>query len=116
MKLINRRVCCVVAASTIGTLSFFLSGAAPAQGPPGGRGTGRPPQLPNLPTEPTAVESPALSARITGPGPMFDTAPSQAPGHGPEDYGYVTDEYFVSGTADGKPFTSRLRGQAAGRR
>ncbi|WP_428099393.1 alpha/beta hydrolase domain-containing protein [Candidatus Rariloculus sp.] len=108
MKLINRRVCCVVAASTIGTLSFFLSGAAPAQGPPGGRGTGRPPQLPNLPTEPTAVESPALSARITGPGPMFDTAPSQAPGHGPEDYGYVTDEYFVSGTADGKPFTSRL--------
>jgi hypothetical protein len=49
-----------------------------------------------------------MSSEVTGPGPIFDSAPSQAPGHGLADYHYVTHEYFVSGTADGKPYTTRL--------
>ncbi len=61
-----------------------------------------------LPSEPTAVSLPSLSPEITGPGPMFDSAPSQWPGLGPEHFGYETNEYFVSGTADGKPYTTRL--------
>lgn len=81
---------------------------AAAQGPFGRSEPARPPQLPNLPSEPTAVELPRISGQITGPGPIFDSAPSQAPGHGLADYGYVTNEYFVSGTADGKPYTTRL--------
>ena len=49
-----------------------------------------------------------ISAPVTGPGPLFDSAPSQAAGHDLSDYNYVTDEYFVSGTADGRPYTTRL--------
>lgn len=106
MKRMNKRV--GSAAAALGALSLLLASTVSSQGPGGGRGPGRLPQLPNLPTDPTAVELPELSASITGPGPMFDSAPSQAPGHGPDDYDYRTDEYFVSGTADGKPYTSRL--------
>ena len=41
------------------------------------------PQAPaaNLPAQPTAVALPTLSAEVTGPGPMFDSAPSHAPGN-----------------------------------
>src|SRR5215204_1127102 len=46
---------------------------------PGGRGQ-QPPS--NLPTTPTAVTLPTISAEITGPGPVFDSTPSLAPGHG----------------------------------
>src|SRR5690606_37231209 len=67
-----------------------------------------PAPLPGLPNSPTAVALPSMSSEVTGPGPIFDSAPSQAPGHGLADYDYVTNEYFVSGTADGKPYTTRL--------
>lgn len=73
---------------------------------PGGPGRAR--QLDNLPSEPTAVRLPELSAKVTGPGHMFDSAPSQAPGLGLDDFDYQTNEYFVSGTADGRPYTTRL--------
>jgi hypothetical protein len=46
---------------------------------------------------------------------MFDSAPSQAAGHGPADYDYETNEYFVSGTADGRPYTTRLVVRRPGR-
>lgn len=108
MKPMNSRARRAIVISTIGSLALLVSSAALAQRPLGGRGPDRPIELPDLPKEPVAVQLPTLSARITGPGEMFDSAPSQAPGHGPADYGYVTDEYFVSGTADGKPYTSRL--------
>lgn len=95
-------------ATSLATGGLLLASVASAQGPFGRGGPGRPPQLPNLPTEPTAVALPDMSSEVTGPGPIFDSAPSQAPGHGPAEYGYVTNEYFVSGTADGKPYTTRL--------
>lgn len=62
----------------------------------------------NLPSEPIGVELPMLSAEIAGPRPMFDSAPSQARGFEPDDFDYVTNEYFVSGIANGRPYTSRL--------
>ena len=89
-------------------MALGLSSLASAQGPFGRGGLARPPQLPNLPSEPTAVTLPNVSAEVTGPGAIFDSAPSQAPGHGLADYNYVENEYFVSGTADGKPYTTRL--------
>lgn len=73
--------------------------------PPGSDGSG---QLSALPDEPTAVELPEVAAEVTGPGPMFESAPSQAPGLGPDDFDYEADEYFVSGTADGRPYTTRV--------
>jgi hypothetical protein len=75
--------------------------------PPGGFGP-RGPQIENLPKEPTAVVLPTLVGEVTGPGPMFDSAPSQAKGLDPAHFGYVTREYFVSGTADGRPYTTRV--------
>ena len=62
----------------------------------------------NLPETPTAVALPTMSAEITGPGPMFDSAPSLAPGKGLAAFGYEAHEYFVSGTANGEPYTTRL--------
>jgi hypothetical protein len=62
----------------------------------------------NLPTQPTAVALPTLSAKVTGPGVMYDSAVSQWPGHDVVHYKYDTDEYFVTGTANGKPYKTRL--------
>src|SRR5688572_5282180 len=75
------------------------------QGP--GRGPGAAPAA-NLPASPTAVTLPKLSAEITGPGPIFDSAPSLPPGKGLANYKYELKEYFVSGTANGQPYTTRL--------
>jgi len=66
-------------------------------------------QIPGLPTTPTAVALPTkLSGEIKGPGPMFDSAPSQAAGLGLDHFKYQTKEYFVSGTAASKPYMTRL--------
>src|SRR4051812_21357168 len=56
----------------------------------GGRGrAGGPPAPPvNLPAAPTAVALPALSSEINGPGAMFDSSPSLAPGKGMDAFAY----------------------------
>jgi len=41
---------------------------------------------------------PAVEGPISRPGPMYPGLRPEAPGTTPEDFGYVTDEYFVSGT------------------
>jgi hypothetical protein len=97
-----------VFAALLCAAGLLAASVAPAQGPFGTAGLPTPPQLPNLPKEPTAAALPSISSEVEGPGPMFDSAPSQAPRHGLADYRYVTNEYFVSGTADGKPYTTRL--------
>ncbi len=85
-----------------------------AQGPAGAPGAakggapkGKGPAT-NLPTQPTAVALPTLSAKITGPGPMYDSAVSQWPGRDVNFYKYDTNEYFITGTANGKPYKTRL--------
>jgi hypothetical protein len=86
-------------ALTAGALVSSMPAAAqPAfgAGGPGPRAANQ-----NLPKTPTAVHLPTLSAEITGPGPMFNSAPSQAKGLDLEHFSYVTREYFASGTADG---------------
>src|SRR3954470_14283625 len=87
-----------------------ITGQAPqggrAGGGPGG-GRGAPPVV-NLPSSPTAVTLPTLSAEITGPGQMFDSAPSLPAGKGLAAFKYELKEYFVSGTANGQPYTTRL--------
>jgi hypothetical protein len=86
-----------------------LSGQIGGQLPGGGRGrAGGPPPQANLPTEPTPVALPSVSAEITGPGPMFDSAPSLAPGKGLAAFGYDAHEYMISGTANGEPYTTRI--------
>jgi hypothetical protein len=78
--------------------------------PAGGRGRagGAAAAPSNLPSAPTAVSLPTLSHEVTGPGPMFDSTPSLAPGKGLVAFGYETHEYLISGTANGEPYTTRL--------
>ncbi len=75
----------------------------PGGGAPGGRGAV--PQ--NLPASPTAVTLPTMT-EITGPGPMYDSAPSQPAGKGLEFYKYQAKEYYISGTANGQPYKTRM--------
>lgn len=93
-----------------GTLVVLCVAIAIGQG--GGQGRGRaggaPPPQANLPSTPTAVALPTLSAEVTGPGPIFDSVPSLAPGKGTAQFGYETREYFASGTANGEPYTTRV--------
>ena len=93
-------------------ISFAALGpiaTALAQPPAGFAGAAARPQIPGLPTTPTAVSLPTrLSGEIKGPGPMFNSAPSQAPGLGLDHFKYQTKEYFVSGTAAGKPYMTRV--------
>jgi len=52
---------------------------------------------------------PVVQGPITGPGPMFASlSPGPAPGTSLSDFNYVTDEYFVSGIADGSPYETRV--------
>ena len=107
------RIAAVAAAVTlsVSTLSGQIGGGQPAGGFPGGGGRGRAgggPPAANLPEAPTAVALPKLSAEITGPGPMFDSSPSLAPGKGLAAFNYQAHEYMVSGTANGEPYTTRI--------
>lgn len=60
-----------------------------------------------VPGQPTPVALPTLR-RVTGPGAMYDSSPAQWPGRDMKHYRYVANEYLVSGTADGKPYTTRV--------
>jgi hypothetical protein len=51
---------------------------------------------------------PTVSAPVTGPGAMFPGLRQVPAGTGLEDHGYAVTEYFVSGTASGKPYTTRI--------
>ena len=49
---------------------------------------------------------PAVEGPITEGGPMWPGL--RVPGPDPADFGYVTEEYFVSGTANGQPYKTRI--------
>lgn len=70
----------------------------------GSFGTGSPAARAQADTAVAVVQGP-----ITGPGPMFASlAPGPAPGTSLTDFSYVTEEYFVSGIADGSPYATRI--------
>ena len=55
-----------------------------------------------------APPTPTVSAPVTGPGPMFPGLQRVPAGTSLEDMKYGVKEYFVSGTASGKPYTTRI--------
>jgi hypothetical protein len=85
--------------------------ATPAQPPPGPgqRGGGRG-QQPAPAPDPPPVVSPvaAASSEVTGPGKFFETLMELKPGDDMAHFGYVTREYFVTGTATGQPYKTRV--------
>src|SRR5215831_4360310 len=62
----------------------------------------------NLPDKPTAVSIPTVSAEITGPGAMYDSTPSLPAAENLAHFGYEAKEYFINGTANGKPYKTRI--------
>jgi len=80
------------------------------QGPGGGGGGRGGQQAPpaNLPQTPTAVTLPTVSAQVTGPGAMYESVQSLAPGKGLANFKYEAREYFISGTANGQPYKTRI--------
>ncbi|NOT26016.1 MAG: hypothetical protein HOP16_07920 [Acidobacteria bacterium] len=51
---------------------------------------------------------PTVSAPVTGPGAMFPGLQRVPAGTSPAEQKYSVTEYFVSGTASGKPYTTRI--------
>ena len=51
---------------------------------------------------------PVVEGPIAGPGPMYSGLGPLAPGTEPADFGYLTEEYFVSGAANGRPYKTRI--------
>lgn len=73
-----------------------------------GQGRGQAVAPSNLPENPTPVAFPAVSEQVTGPGTMYESVQSLAPGKGLSNFNYVENEYFVSGTANGRPYKTRV--------
>jgi len=83
----------------------------PAQPPQRGGGQGRGQQGQGTPQpDPPPVVSPiaAASAEITGPGGFYETLMALKTGDDLAHFKYVTREYFVSGTANGQPYKTRI--------
>src|SRR4051794_24146486 len=59
-------------------------------------------------TTPKTAPIPMVSGPVTGPGTMFPGLREMPKGTELPDFDYVAKEYFVSGTANGKPYTTRI--------
>jgi len=99
----------------ISVMTLFGQTAIPTQGQRGrgqGQGQGQrgggPPQPSNLPASPIAASIPTISAAVTGPGRMFESLMELKPGDDMAHFKYETKEYFVSGTANGQPYKTRI--------
>src|SRR5215813_539709 len=78
---------------------------------PAGRGVGRgrgqePAPAPDPPPVVSAIAT--ATPEITGPGKFYETLMELKPGDDLAHFGYVTKEYFVSGTANGQPYKTRI--------
>jgi hypothetical protein len=78
----------------------------PGQGRGGRGGRGQDVQAP----DPPPVVSPiaAVTPEVTGPGKFYETLMELKAGDDLAHFNYVTKEYFVSGTANGQPYKTRI--------
>src|SRR5688572_22485281 len=85
-------------------------GRGQAGGRQGGQGQGRggAQQPSNLPATPVAAPLATISAEVTGPGRMFESLMELKPGDDMAHFKYEAKEYFVSGTANGQPYKTRI--------
>ena len=97
--------------TTLGQLPIPVQGqrGGQAQGQRGG-GQGRGQQQPAAPQDPPPVVSAIATAspEVTGPGKFYETLMELKPGDDLAHFKYVTKEYFVTGTANGQPYKTRI--------
>ena len=64
----------------------------------------------SAPAEAAVAPVPAIAGPVTGPGQMYPNPPLNVTAGAVtvEDFPYVTEEYLVSGTANGAPYTTRI--------
>jgi hypothetical protein len=93
---------------TFTILGFVIALAATAAGQGRGQGRGQAGPPANLPENPTPVGLPQVTGPVTGPGTMYESVQSLAPGKGLSYFNYEAKEYFVSGTANGRPYKTRV--------
>lgn len=62
---------------------------------------------PVIPAVTTVAAIPSIRP-VNGSGEAWNSSPAQWPGHGIADYDYIINEYLISGTAAGEPYTTRL--------
>ena len=94
----------VVLVVAIGIISLSAQTAIPTQG---GRGQGQP-QPSILPSSPVVTPLPTISAEVTGSGRMFESLMELKTGDDMAHFRYEAKEYFVSGTANGQPYKTRI--------
>ena len=114
----NRRsvtVVLIASALTIGAISVMAQLPIPTQGQPAGqapggqRGGGRGQQPAPAPDPPPVISPIAIaSAEVAGPGKFYETLMELKPGDDLAHFNYVTKEYFVTGTANGQPYKTRI--------
>ena len=97
----------ISAVTVLGQLPIPVQGQPPQAPQPGQRGRG---QQPAPVPDPPPVVSPIATAspEVTGPGKFFETLMELKPGDDLAHFKYVTKEYFVSGTANGQPYKTRI--------
>ena len=94
-----------------GQTAIPTQGGRGGQGQPGqgqGRRGGGPPEASNLPASPVAAPLPTISAEVTGPGKIFESLMELKAGDDMAHFKYEAKEYFVSGTANGQPYKTRI--------
>ena len=75
----------------------------------GGQGQRGQRGAPAAPAAPMVVAPLATAtAEITGPGKFYETLMELKPTDDLKHFGYVTNEYFVSGTSNGQPYKTRI--------
>jgi hypothetical protein len=82
-------------------------GAQGRGGGQGGGGRGAAPQV-TVPATPVVTPIPAVSAEIAGPGRMFESLMELPATDDMAFYKYSAHEYFVSGTANGQAYKTRV--------
>lgn len=61
-----------------------------------------------LPSSPSAVTLPSMTPPVGGAGPMFESLMALPAADDLAHFEYEASEYFVSGTASGRPYTTRI--------
>lgn len=99
-----------VLVAVIGTATLAAQAPLPLRGQRG-QGPGPVAQgqaAPNLPANPVVSPVAAATAEITAPGQMFSSLMSLPAGDDLAHFKYEVREYFVSGTANGQPYKTRI--------